>query len=242
MTSPRAPEELEADIRAVGAKRYHDKHPFHRLLHSGGLNRAQVQAWALNRYAYQARIPVKDAIIVSRLPAPELRREWRRRLEDHDGTDERPGGIARWLALTAALGFARDYVVSEAGVLPGVRYACEAYVEFVRARSLLEAVASSLTELFAPAIIAERVSGMLAHYSFVDREALAYFTPRLEQAPRDSQFALDYVKRHAHTRTDQDAAIAAVRFKCDCLWAQLDALHYAYVSPGHVPPGAWRPE
>jgi len=236
-----SPMELEAQLRALLDARYHDKHPFHRLLHGGELSKGQVQAWALNRYVYQARIPVKDAIIVSRLPTPALRREWRRRLEDHDGRTEGEGGIARWLKLTEALGFDADYVTSEEGVLPATRFAADAYVHFVREGSLVEAIASSLTELRAPKIIAERVAGMLAGYDFVDRAALAYFEPRLTQARLDSDFALAYVKAHATTPETQDAVLAALSFKCDVLWAQLDALHHAYVAPGHVPPGAFSP-
>ncbi|MGH7190366.1 MAG: pyrroloquinoline-quinone synthase PqqC, partial [Acetobacteraceae bacterium] len=115
----------------------------------------------------------------------------------------------------------------------------DAYVAFVRERTLLEAVASSLTEIFSPAIISERVAGMLANYDFITRETLAYFNARLDQAPRDADFALEYVKHHARTPEQQHAAIAALTFKCDLLWAQLDALHHAYVEPGHVPPGAF---
>jgi coenzyme PQQ biosynthesis protein C len=236
------PDELEAELRRIGAARYHIRHPFHRLLHAGELSRGQVQAWALNRYYYQCMIPVKDAALLSRLPTPELRRIWRQRLVDHDGDSPDQGGIARWLVLTDALGLDRDYVVSSEGVLPATKFAVQAYVHFVRERSVLEAVASSLTELFAPAIIADRVAGMLAHYDFVTAEALAYFDKRLTQAPQDAAFALDYVKREARRPDQQLAALDALTFKCDVLWAQLDALHHAYVEPGHVPPGAFRPE
>jgi coenzyme PQQ biosynthesis protein C len=236
-----APAELEQKLRQIGAERYHDKHPFHALLHGGKLDRGQVQAWALNRYYYQSRIPLKDASLIARAEDPALRREWRRRLEDHDGTGPGGGGIARWLALTDGLGLDRDYVASARGVLPATKFAVEAYVRFVREKSLLEAVASSLTELFAPAIIASRVAGMLANYDFIGKETLSYFDARLAQAPRDSDFALDYVKREARTPEQQQAALAALSFKCDVLWAQLDALHHAYVAPKHVPPGAFVP-
>ena len=144
------PAELEAAIRAVGAERYHDKHPFHRLLHGGKLDKGQVQAWALNRYCYQSAVPRKDAALMARTHDRELRREWVHRLLDHDGYGGEEGGIERWLVLTDALGLDRAYVVSREGALPGTRFAVEAYVNFVRERSLLEAVASSLTELFAP--------------------------------------------------------------------------------------------
>ena len=235
------PDQLEAAIRQVGAERYHDKHPFHGLLHGGKLDKGQVQAWALNRYCYQSGVPRKDAALMSRVHDRELRREWVHRILDHDGAAGEEGGIERWLVLTKSLGLEREYVISMRGALPATRFAVEAYVNFVRERSLLEAVASSLTELFAPSIHKERISGMLENYDFVGERAMQYFRRRLDQANRDADFALDYVKRNALTRETQDAAVAAVRFKCDVLWAQLDALHHAYVSPGLVPPGAFRP-
>jgi len=239
---PMQPEELETALRAIGAERYHIHHPFHRLLHDGKLTRAQVQAWALNRYYYQASIPAKDAMLMARLPTPELRREWRRRIEDHDGDGTRPGGIERWLKLAEGVGLDRDLVSSTIAILPETRFAVDAYVHFVRDRTLLEAVASSLTELFSPLIIAERVSGMLAHYDFITPDTLAYFTPRLTQAPQDSEWALAYVKEHADTAEKQEAVLAALRFKCDVLWSQLDGLYYAYVTPAFVPPGAFVPD
>jgi pyrroloquinoline-quinone synthase len=232
---------LEARLRAIGEARYHIHHPFHHALHGGRLNKGQVQAWALNRYYYQASIPAKDASLVARLPTPELRREWRRRLEDHDGDGSKPGGVERWLKLTDGLGLERDYVVSLEGLLPATRYAVDAYVHFVRERSVLEAVASSLTEMFSPNIISQRVAGMLRNYDFVSAETLAYFTPRLTQAPQDVAFALGYVQREARSRAEQEQVLGALRFKCDLLWAQLDALHFAYVAPALPPPGAFRP-
>jgi pyrroloquinoline-quinone synthase len=235
-------EALEAELREIGRTRYHHLHPFHRLLHDGKLNRGQVQAWALNRYYYQSQIPVKDATLLARLPTSALRREWRRRLEDQDGRDQAPGGGARWLKLAEGVGLSAQLVESTESILPATRFAVDAYVHFVRDRSVLEAVASSLTELFAPNVIAERVSGMLANYAWVTPETLAYFTPRLTQAPRDSDFALAYVKDHADTRERQQQVLAALRFKCDVLWAQLDALYYAYVAPGLIPPGAFSPQ
>ncbi len=239
-----SPDALEAALRDIGARRYHNLHPFHRLLHSGQCTRAQVQAWALNRYLYQAAIPLKDASLIGRCDDPALRREWRRRLEDHDGfdgTDSVDGGVARWLALTDGLGIDRDTVVSGREALPATRFAVEAYIRFVRERPLLEAVASSLTELFSPQIIGERVSGMLAHYGYVTPATLAYFSKRPPQAARDSDFALAYVREHATTAAAQHACLAALTFKCDVLWSMLDALYFAYVAPGFVPPGAYRP-
>jgi pyrroloquinoline-quinone synthase len=236
------PDGLEAALRAIGAERYHIHHPFHRLLHDGKLTRPQVQAWALNRYHYQASIPAKDATLMARLPTAEERREWRRRIADHDGDGIKPGGIERWLKLAEGVGLDRDLVIGTNAILPETRFAVDAYVHFVRDRSLLEAVASSLTELFSPTIIAERVSGMLANYDWITPDTLAYFTPRLTQAPQDSDWALAYVKRHADTVEKQQAVLAALRFKCDVLWCQLDGLYYAYVVPGLIPPGAFVPE
>ncbi|HEX5795491.1 MAG TPA: pyrroloquinoline-quinone synthase PqqC [Geminicoccaceae bacterium] len=236
------PDELEAALRAIGAERYHWNHPFHLAMRAGELTKAQVQAWALNRYYYQAQIPIKDATILARMEDPAMRRAWRQRIIDHDGEREGEGGIERWLRLTDGLGLERAYVVSTAGLLPATRYAVEAYVHFVRERSLLEAIASSLTEMFAPRIIADRVSGMLANYDFVSRETLAYFDQRLTQAPRDADFALEHVKRAARRPEEQRAVLDALRFKCDMLWAQLDALEHAYAVPGRIPPGAFRPE
>ncbi len=236
-----SPDALEAALRAVGEERYHNRHPFHKLMRDGSLTRGQLQAWALNRYYYQRQIPVKDAYVIARLPTPDLRRQWRARLIDHDGDQEGTGGIARWLKLTDGLGLERAYVESLAGLLPATKFAVDAYLGLVRDRSVLEAVASCLTEMFSPAIISERVSGMLKNYSFVSADTLAYFTPRLTQAPRDVDFAIAYVREHAVTREQQAAVIDVLRTKCDILWAMLDALHFAYVEPRLIPPGAFVP-
>lgn len=242
MTHLLSPEELETELRSIGAQRYHDKHPFHKLLHGGKLNKGQVQAWALNRYCYQTAVPRKDAALMSRTFDRELRREWIGRIHDHDGFGEDEGGIERWLKLTDGLGLDRDYVMSMEGALPTTRFATEAYVRFVTERTLLEAIASSLTELFAPTIHRERISGMLENYDFIDDSVMAYFRRRLSQAPRDVAFALEYVKRNARTPEAQSAVLDALRFKCNVLWSQLDALYFAYVSPGMIPPGAFVPE
>jgi coenzyme PQQ biosynthesis protein C len=235
-------DELEAALRDIGAKRYHRLHPFHHMLHGGQCSKGQVQAWALNRYYYQAMIPLKDASLIGRCEDRAVRREWRSRLVDHDGETEDDGGIARWLRLTDGLGLPRVDVVSTRLILPATRFAVDAYVRFVREKTLLEAIASSLTELFSPTIIGERVAGMLAGYDFVTRETLAYFDKRPPQASRDAAFALDYVRRHASTPETQRAVLDALLFKCDVLWAMLDALYHAYVAPKHVPPGAFVPE
>ena len=235
------PAEFEARLRRIGAERYHDKHPFHDLLHGGDCTPDQVRAWVINRFYYQASIPMKDAAFMSRVDDPELRRAWRSRIEDHDGTDEVEGGIARWLHLADAVGLDRDYVASARGVLPATRFAVDAYVRFVRDKTLLEAVAASLTELFAPKIHAARIEGLMANYAFADDTSLSYFRNRLTQAPKDVAFGLGWVLEHADTAEKQDAAAAALEFKTDVLWAQLDALHAAYVTPARIPPGAWVP-
>ncbi len=242
MTAPLRPEELDARLRQVGETRYHHLHPFHALLHDGALTRGQVQAWALNRYYYQRGIPIKDATILSRMTDPALRRIWRQRIIDHDGTEERRGGIEKWLALATGVGLDAGYVASCTGILPATRFAVDAYIQLVRERPLLEAIASSLTELFSPGIISTRVRGMLAGYDFVTKETLAYFDARLDQAPRDAEFALAHVKEHARSVEQQQAVIAALETKCAILWTQLDGLYFAYVAPRLPPPGAFRPD
>jgi pyrroloquinoline-quinone synthase len=238
---PLSPDAFEAAIRAVGAERYHDRHPFHKMLHSGELDKGQVQAWALNRYCYQEAVPRKDAAFISRVHDRQLRREWIHRIHDHDGLGEEAGGIERWLILTDGLGLSRDYVTSRRGALAATKFAVEAYVRFVVEQRLVVAVASSLTELFAPSIHRERIAGMLENYDFIDDRVMAYFKRRISQGARDSEFALNYVKMNARVRAEQEACVAAVRFKCDVLWAQLDGLNHAYVTPGVIPPGAFRP-
>lgn len=237
-----SPKALENRLRRIGAERYHNKHPFHALMRDGKLSKGQIQAWALNRYYYQSRIPIKDSVIMSRITDVEMRRIWSQRVVDHDGTREGQGGILKWLHLCERLGLDKAYVVSEEGILPTTRFAVDAYVNFVRDRSLLEAIASSLTEMFAPGIIAERTTSMLAQYDFVDEDTLSYFKARLSQAPRDADFALDYVKRNAKTPELREAVCQALLFKTDILWAQLDALYLAYVEPKMPPPGAFVPK
>jgi pyrroloquinoline-quinone synthase len=234
--------EFETRLRRIGEERYHDKHPFHGLLHDGKLNKGQLQAWVLNRFYYQKSIPLKDASLIGRADDIDLRREWIGRITDHDGGKEGGGGIERWLILAEGVGLDPAYVASCKGVLAGTRFACDAYVHFVRDKPLLEAVASSLTELFAPDLHKTRIAALLEHYPFANDKTLAYFRTRLTQAPADVAFGLDYVLRNARNRDQQEACLAALLFKTDVLWAQLDALHHAYVSPGLIPPGAFVPE
>lgn len=234
-------EALEAKLRWIGKTRYHNLHPFHAMLHGGKLDKGQVQAWSLNRFYYQSIIPIKDAVVISRFTDHATRLEWRHRIEDHDGNEGDEGGIERWLKLTSGLGLDRDYVLSTQGILPATRFAVEAYVHFVRERSPLEAIASSLTELFAPKLHEERISGMLENYDFVSPEVMVYFKRRLSQATRDADFALKYVREHADTPEKRELVCNALVFKTNVLWVQLDALHHAYVT-GAIPPGAFRPQ
>ncbi len=236
--TPLSTEELLQKMQEIGRERYHHRHPFHLLMHEGRLNRSQLQAWALNRYYYQSRIPIKDAIILARSEDQEFRRAWRKRIVDHDGDAPHEGGIERWIRLAEATGLSRERVVSGKEVLPAVRFAVDAYLDLVRNRTFLEAVASSLTELFSRDLIALRLDALRRHYPWLSG-GLDYFTARLDQAPEDARFAFDYVARHALSREQQELAMAALRRKCDILWAQLDALHFAYVEPGWPPPGAF---
>ena len=232
-------EELRTKLREVGEQRYHHQHPFHLMMHKGQLNRGQLQAWALNRYYYQSRIPIKDAIILSRSEDPAFRKAWRKRVVDHDGDANSDGGIKRWLKLAEATGLDADRVSRGDEVLPATRYAVNEYLNLVRNRPLLEAVASSLTELFSRDLIALRMERMRQHYPWL-AGGLDYFEARLHQAPEDSNFAIHYVFENAHSRGEQEKVIQALRDKCDILWAQLDALYFAYVQPGWPPPGAFR--
>jgi len=235
-------EELRAAMRQVGEERYHHKHPFHLLMHEGKLSRGQLQAWALNRYYYQSIIPMKDAIILSRATDPSFRRVWRKRIIDHDGQDgddHREGGILRWIKLAEATGVDRERVISAREVLPATRFIGNEYLNLVRTRSFLECVASSLTELFSRDLITLRMEKLRQHYPWLT-SGLDYFEARLTEAPEDAAFALQYVFDHASTRAEQESAIQALRDKCDILWAQLDALYFAYVEPGWPPPGAFR--
>lgn len=235
------PNEFEEALRGVLTERYHIHHPFHKRMNAGDLTLGQMQAWALNRYCYQYIIPKKDALILSRSEEPAFRQEWRKRLVDHDGEDGSDGGIARWLKLAEGVGLDKDSVVSRQKALPATRFAVQAYISLVSENSMLVAVASSLTELFSPVAIGERVPAMLSRYDYITEETLAYFKPRMTQAPRDADFALELVKEWATTPEAQSEAIDALIGKCDILWAMLDALYHAYVSPGHIPPGAFIP-
>jgi pyrroloquinoline-quinone synthase len=223
----RAPLPAEAFVerlRAEGSRRYHDLHPFNVRMHAGGLSKDELCRWVENRFYYQTRIPIKDALIVSKSDDSAFRRAWVRRIHDHDGTVEGEGGLAEWLALGRAVGLDEDEVRSCRRVLPGVRYACDAYVDLVRARSLVEAVASSLTEHFAPTIMRTRIAAWEKHYAWVDATALQYFRQRVPRAARDAEEAIAFVTRHATTAALQDACVRALIDKCAILWAMLDTI------------------
>ena len=227
-------EEFVARLRAQGT-RYHNLHPFHQRMDAGELTREELERWVSNRFYYQKCIPLKDAAILSNCPEVEVRREWIQRIIDHDGTTEGTGGIESWLRLGKALGVSREELISERGVLPGVRYAVDAYVSFARTKPWIEAVASSLTELFGPAAIRVRLDALERHYDWIDLAGLEYFRARLVQAPRDAQYALDLTVDRCRTRAQQDAAVAALRFKTEMLWAQLDAIERG-ATQGSLPP------
>jgi pyrroloquinoline-quinone synthase len=224
--------ETESFVAALRAqsRRYHDQHPFSRRMNEGSLSRGQIQGWVANRFYYQETIPRKDAAILANCPEREIRRRWVRRILDQDGTADGEGGIEAWLRLGEAVGLPREEMADERHVVPGVRFAVDAYLTFARTRPWVEAVASSLTELFAPDLMAERLAAFERHYSWIDPQGLVYFRARLTQAPRDSEHALEVVTEHCRTPDQQAAAVAALSFKCDVLWSVLDAIDRAYAN------------
>lgn len=227
MVTTQDTESFVAALRAH-AVRYHDSHPFHQRMNGGALSRLQIQGWAANRFYYQANIPRKDAAILTNCPDREMRKRWIRRILDHDGTPDDEGGIEAWLRLSEAVGLTREEVQDERHVVPGVRFAVDAYVTFARTRPWVEAVASSLTELFAPDLMAERLAAFEHRYPWIDPDGLSYFRARLTQAPRDAEHALQVVLDRCRTPEQQDRALAALSFKCDVLWSMLDAIDRAY--------------
>jgi len=227
--------DFEARLRAIGAARYHDKHPFNLRMHAGELSREEIQTWVRNRYYYQTRIPVKDSAILAKSGDAAFRREWVQRLRDHDGRAPGEGGLEMWLRLAETVGVDRAEVEGLTGVLPGVRRACDAYVALVESSDLLTSVAASLTELFAGDIMATRIAAFEKHYAWVDPEGLAYFRSRTKQAPRDASFGLAFVLEHARTRPDQDRCLAALERKCEILWSLLDAIEAAHRRPALSP-------
>ncbi|WP_149827807.1 pyrroloquinoline-quinone synthase PqqC [Streptomyces tailanensis] len=222
-----ATDELVEALRAQ-ARFYHDRHPFHTRMNQGRLSRRQIQGWVANRFYYQVNIPRKDAAILSNCPDIDVRRRWLRRIVDHDGTRSGDGGIEAWLCLGDAVGLTREELRDQRHVTPGVRSAVDDYVTFARTRPWVEAVASSLTELFAPDLMAERLAAFERFYPWIDGAGLAYFRARLEQAPRDAEHALEVVAEHCRSAEEQQRAVAALTFKCDVLWRMIDAIDQAY--------------
>jgi pyrroloquinoline-quinone synthase len=223
---PLSREDFLGELTAL-SDRYWGAHPFHRRLHAGALTEAELRMWAANRWYYQCMLPQKDASIISNCPLPEVRRAWLPRISYHDGTAEGTGGREYWLRLCEALGLHRAEVLDQRHVVPGVRFAVDAYVSFARTRPWVEAVASGLTEMFSGHLMRQRVADMLANYPWVREDDLAYFTVRIDAVADEGRQTVDIVLRHAVTRHQQAAAIAALSFKCDVLWSMLDAIELA---------------
>ena len=224
---PWSREEFEAKLQDQGSA-YHIHHPFNVMLNSGGASREQIQGWVANRFYYQACIPIKDAAILSNCPDRAVRRSWVQRILDHDGYGDEPGGIESWLRLAAAVGLSRERVESLADVLPGVRFAVDAYVNFARRAPWQEAVCSSLTELFAPQIHKQRLANWPDHYPWIDRAGLQYFQSRVSIARRDVEFGLAFTLDYFRTRAQQERAIEILRFKLAVLWQMNDAMALRY--------------
>ncbi|HEX5386869.1 MAG TPA: pyrroloquinoline-quinone synthase PqqC [Gemmatimonadales bacterium] len=231
LVRPLTPDELEQALRNFSGS-YYVEHPFHQLMYAGRLTQRQFQGWVANRLVYQRVVPRKDAAILSNCPDPDLRREWIQRIIDHDGTAPGTGGIELWIRLGVALGVPREAMEDERHVLPAVRFICESYVSFCKAKPWVQAVASSLTELFAPKIHQQRIEAFPKHYPWIPPEGLDYFRSRLVQAPRDVHHGLAVVKRHCTTVDTQRQAFEALKFKLDLLWAMIDTIHNAYREDG----------
>jgi pyrroloquinoline-quinone synthase len=234
ITAPWSALEFERQLRAKG-ERYHIHHPFQAGMNAGRCTREQIQGWACNRFYYQVSIPLKDAAILSNCPDREVRRRWIQRIVDHDGTKDDEGGIEAWIRLGVATGLARAEVTSLEHVLPGVRFAVDAYVDFARRQPWQEAVCASLTELFAPQIHRDRLAAWPQHYPWIDPAGLDYFRSRLSQARRDVEHGLEVTLGHFRTRAQQERALDILQFKLDVLWSMLDAMQAAYGAPGSAP-------
>jgi pyrroloquinoline-quinone synthase len=224
---PLSPSELADAMRAFSTS-YYAIHPFHRMMRDGTLSKRQLQGWVANRLAYQRAIPRKDGAIISNCPDPNVRRQWLQRIVDHDGEKPGTGGIGLWVTLGEALGVPREEMEDECHVLPGVRMAAESYVTFCKTHHWVEAVASSLTELFAPSLMHERLAAFPKHYPWVDTAGLEYFRGRLIQAPRDSSQGLEIVTTHCTTVEWQRRAFHALAFKIEMLWVMIDTIYHAY--------------
>jgi pyrroloquinoline-quinone synthase len=217
-------EEFHERLRNMGTHAYHHLHPFHVRMNEGTLDRDTIQLWVANRFYYQRCIPMKDAAILSNCPLREVRRKWIKRIIDHDGREGQEGGIEKWIRLGTACGLNREAMMDEHNVRPGVRFAVDAYVNFARTQPWPIGIASSLTELFAPDLMARRLDAFQKHYTWIASDGLDYFRARLIQAPEDSELALGVTLEYCADRRMQEAAVHALRFKCDVLWSMLDAL------------------
>jgi len=227
-----------AELKKIGVRAYHDKHPFHQLMNSGQLSPEALRTWVLNRFYYQLMIPIKDAAILSNCPVREVRRIWLHRLTDHDGMKNDEGGIGAWLRLGEACGLQRQRMLSSNQVAPGVRFAVDAYAHFARSQPWPVAIASSLTELFAPDLMAQRLAAFEKYYRWIEPRGLEYFRNRLTQARRDSGEALHLTIDYCRTIELQEAALNALQFKCDLLWAMLDSIYlttFGWLQPGEAP-------
>ena len=220
-------EEFEQHLRARG-RAYHIHHPFNLMLNSGQATREQIRGWVANRFYYQINIPLKDAAILANCEERAVRRNWVQRILDHDGCGEDPGGIESWLRLAEAVGLERAQVESLQDVLPGVRFAVDAYVNFARRAPWLEGVCASLTELFAPEIHRQRLASWPGHYPWIDPAGLSYFQSRMSRARRDVEFALALTLERFRTRAAQERALQVLQFKLDVLWQMNDAMALAY--------------
>lgn len=220
-------EDFEARLREKG-RAYHIHHPFNVMLNSGAASREQIRGWVANRYYYQINIPIKDAAILANCPDRAVRRIWVQRILDHDGYGDDPGGIESWLRLAEAVGLSRDRVESLADVLPGVRFAVDAYVNFARRSPWPEAVCASLTELFAPEIHKQRLASWPDHYPWIDRAGLQYFQSRVSKARRDVEFSMDVTLALFTTPEAQERALEILQFKLDVLWQMNDAMAQRY--------------
>ena len=229
MTKAWTAEEFEQQLRDKGAL-YHIHHPFHIAMNTGNCTQEQIQGWVANRYYYQINIPIKDAAIMANCDDASVRRLWVQRILDHDGTsDENSGGIEAWLRLGEAVGLTRDEIISQQHILPGVRFAVDAYVNFARRANWQEAACSSLTELFAPTIHQKRLATWPEHYPWIDPNGYQYFRTRLSEARRDVEHGLGITLDYFKTFEQQQQAMGILQLKLDILWSMLDAMQLAYV-------------
>ncbi len=219
--------EFESRLRALES-RYHIHHPFNRMLNGGRCSPAQIRGWVANRFYYQINIPLKDAAILSNCPDRATRRRWIQRLTDHDGQGGNEGGIEAWVRLGEAVGVDRDTMWSQRLVLPGVRFAVDAYVNFARRAPWQEGVCSSLTEMFAPQIHLDRLAGWPSHYPWIEPQGLQYFRSRVPLAQRDVEHGLEVTLSHFRTPAEQQRAVEILQFKLDILWSILDAVEKAW--------------